>query len=428
MDSHSSTSILYVPIDFGKNINWYNARSGFDLARVWPDQQVYNDRTGYTRLAEDLRQALVSGQYAALVVGYEPTGVYHEAWIQALLGEFGAALTVRQIHPATSHAKRRELQRGRPRKSDRLDLDALSHCLRDGLATPAPHWTALDLRFEVWASQYGTVQQDLTRAKQRLGSQLDRLWPGLLVDTKQFAHAHPGVAVPEPLLRSRPWERALLRALVQHAPNPYDWLSWSAAQIQAFVRQHTGRCGPKTLAKIQGGLARGLYLPPDLARLLAERLQADFQLYLALETRLSSLAASAEALVADTPAAVLVTIPGMSAVLAARYVGHVGPRERFTSPAQVWAFAGFDPSLNDSGDQRGEVHISQKGAPAFRDTLYLIGFHTAQHCPAIGQAHRRALQHGKGGVGAVLHAAHKANRMCFHLYTTQQPYDPHHAH
>lgn len=424
MDPDSSTKDLYVAIDFGKNVNWYSARVGPGLGRVWPDRKVHNQRQGYAQLAHDLSQAHASGRYATILVGYEPTGIYHEAWIQALAADFGDQVQLRQVHPATSHTKRQELQRGRARKSDPLDLEALSHCLCEGLSSPAPLLTGEDLRFEVWTSSYQQLLQEQARQKQRLGAQLDRLWPGLLVDVKQFAKAHPELEVPVPLLRSRPWERALLAAIVQFAPNPQVWRDWRPAQIQAFVRQHIGRCGPKTLHKLQQVLERGLYLPPELAELLAQRLRLDFQAYLGLQDRLTQLEQAAEDLVGHSQAAVLTTIPGMSAVLAARYKGHVGSMGRFVRAAQVWAFAGFEPTLNASGDHRGQAKISQKGAPTFRDTLYLIGFHTRQHCPAIRLAYQKALRRGKGPVGAVIHAAHKANRMCFHLYTTQQPYDP----
>jgi len=418
---------LYVPIDFGKNVNWYTACAGQELVRVWPERKVHNHKQGYAQLAGDLSQALASGGYGAIQVGYEPTGIYHEAWIQALLVDFGHQVAVRQIHPATSHAKRQELQHGRQRKSDAIDLEALSFCLRDGLSTPAPQLTVEDLRFEVWVSAYEQLLEAQSRLKQRLATQLDRLWPGMLVDVEKFAQAHPDLEVPEPLLHSRPLERGLLHAIVIYRPNPQEWRGLSPQHIQAFVRQHTGRCGPKTVAKIQQMVGRGLYLAADLAQPLAERLQADFHTYLEGQQRRTQMEQAAEDLVEHSQAAVLLTIPGISAPLAARYTGHAGAIGCFATSGQVWALAGYDPTLDDSGDHRGQPKISRKGAPAFRNTLYLIGFHTAKRCPAIRRAYQKALAHGKGAVGAVIHAAHKANRMCFQLYTTQQPYDPRRA-
>jgi len=72
----------------------------------------------------------------------------------------------------------------------------------------------------------------------------------------------------------------------------------------------------------------------------------------------------------------------------------------------------------------GWGHISRKGDPGLRDTLYLIGLHTARHLPAIGRVKQQAKARGKGEVAATLHAAHKANRLLHHLLYYQEPFDP----
>ncbi len=59
-----------------------------------------------------------------------------------------------------------------------------------------------------------------------------------------------------------------------------------------------------------------------------------------------------------------------------------------------------------------------------RSVLFSIGLNTSQHCAGIAQAKQRATHHGKRPIGAVLHAAHKANRICFALLTRQVPFDP----
>ncbi len=146
--------------------------------------------------------------------------------------------------------------------------------------------------------------------------------------------------------------------------------------------------------------------------------------FLTLEQRLDTLATQADTLVPASPAAVLDTIPGVSPLLAARYLAHLGHPQRFVSAAQIWSFAGFDLVSEESGDFRRSGHISKKGDPGLRDTLYLIGLHTSQYLPAIAQAKQRALKRGKSDLLATLHAAHKANRLCHHLLYHQRPFDP----
>jgi transposase len=196
------------------------------------------------------------------------------------------------------------------------------------------------------------------------------------------------------------------------------------AGIQSFYRTHLGRCGSATAELAYRLVKQAVLPPPDIATLLAERLQADFAYYLNLEQRALSLTAQAQQLVPGSPAEVLDTIPGVSPLLAARYLAHLGHPQRFVSASQVWAFAGFDLVSEESGDFRRVGHLTKKGDPGLRDTLFLIGLHTAQHVPAIAQAKQRALSRGKSEVLATLHAAHKANRLCHHLLYHQQPFDP----
>ncbi len=122
-----------------------------------------------------------------------------------------------------------------------------------------------------------------------------------------------------------------------------------------------------------------------------------------------------------SPAAVLVSVPGMSADHAARYLAAVGDINRFPSADHLWAFAGFDPVYEQSGDSAWVGHLSKRGDPAFRDTLFLIGQSTARHCPPIRQAFQRAYRRQpRRRVLATLHAAHKANRLLYHLLRTQE--------
>ncbi|MCA9953044.1 MAG: IS110 family transposase, partial [Anaerolineales bacterium] len=236
---------------------------------------------------------------------------------------------------------------------------------------------------------------------------------------------HPDLPTPVPLVLSKPLERQSLQAILHHCPDPHYFRTLDQVGIQAFFRQHIGRCGPITAGKAFSIVSQAVLPPPDVAALLAEQLQVEAQQYEALSQQLQQLEVEAEALVPHTPAAILTTIPGVSPFLAARYLGYLKAHRRFNTAAQIWAFAGFDPIIEESGDYRRVGKISRKGHPGLRDTLFLIGLHTARQIPAINRVRRRALARGMGHVGATLHAAHKANRLCHRLLYDQIPFDPH---
>ncbi|MFQ5614827.1 MAG: transposase, partial [Anaerolineae bacterium] len=390
-------------------------------------------RPGFEHVTRLLDALLTCGEYQQVVLGHEPTGVYHEAWARALLERYAAyrygsetpALDYRFLNPLWVKRKRQQLAGGRPRKTDRLDLLAIAHCLRDGLGQPAALPTGDELRFQLWATAYRRAQRERRGLTVSLLSQLDRLWPGAVVNVRRFRQAHPDLSdVPLPLVLSKPLERQRVQAILQHCPNPHHFLALGQAGIQAFFRQYIGRCGPATAKLAFQVVQKALLPPPEVAQLLAVQLQADFARYQTLSQRLQTLSDQTQALVPDTPAAVLTTVPGISPLLAVRYLAYLGHHQRFQRPAQIWALAGFDPATDHSGDRQRWGKISRKGHPGLRDTLYLIGLHTAKNIPAIDRARQRARANGKGPVGAVIHAAHKANRLCHRLLYDQVPFDP----
>lgn len=424
MQNDSSTTPLYVGIDIGKNVHCYGGYAGGELKLISPRQEVRNNQPGYETFRAWLQAQVTSQCYGPILVGLEPTGIYHEAWAYALQQDFGDQIALRFLNPYQTKQKRRQLQNGRKKKTDPIDVEAIAYCLRDGQGNPAHLARPDTLPFDLWAAEFRQAYREHQRLQLSILVQWDRLWPGVLVDVKAFQKAHPHLKPPQPLVRSRPLERKLARYLLGENPNPYHWRSFSPDALQRLLHEKGLHCGPITAQRVFD-LAHDALLPPqDLAEALTERLQNDFQHFLQLDERLAQLQQQAETLVPQSPAAVLTTIPGIGAYLAAQYLAYVVDPHRFDHADQIWSLAGFDVEQDDSGDRRRMGRITRRGDPAFRNVLFSIGLNTSQYCPAIERARKQALKHGKKPIGAVIHAAHKANRMCFYLLLHQVPYDP----
>ncbi|MEN7974081.1 MAG: transposase [Verrucomicrobiota bacterium] len=423
---------LFVTLDIGKNVHWFGAYAGFDLEEIASPFKVRSDRGGFEQVTTILDALLACGAYEQVVLGHEPTGIYHENWARELYDRYQPQregvceprLDYRFLNPLTSK-KRREVQaNGRKRKTDPIDLKAIAYCLRDGQGQPAFLPTGQELQFQLWGKAYRNTERERRQLTRAILSQLDRLWPGAAVNLKRFKKMHPELDVPVPLVRSKPLERKRVRAILTHSPNPHCLLNLGQDGIQAFLRQHVGRCGSATANLVYDLLQNAVLPPPEVAALLADYLQDDFQRYLNLDQRLDILKNQAEIIVPDSPAAVLTTAPGISPFLAARYLAYLGHHRRFLSPAEIWAFAGFDIVTDESGDYRRVGKITKKGAKGLRDTLFMIGFHMANHIPALQRIRNRAVQRGKSKIAATIHVAQKGNRICYHLLYHQIPFDP----
>lgn len=422
MYTNTNTIPLYIGIDIGKNVHSFGAYAGANLSLVHAAEDVHSNKAGFEHFQKWIQGRL--NKYHPITIGLEPTGIYHEPWVYAIRQAYGNAVTLKFLNPYQTKQKRKQLQNGRSRKTDPIDVEAIAHCLRDGQGSTACLAQKQEAQFQLWMTEYHQVKKRRQRLLTNLSTQMDRLWPGALVDVRRFKNAHPDLEPPTPLLLSRPFDRQLLQVIIEHRPNPHDWKHQSLEAIEAFFRQHGRRCGPKTAQKVSEVVNHALLLPSYLTGELAIRLQEDFSLFQRVSQRLDMLKRRAEDLVPHTKAAVLTTFSGISHFLAAQYLAYVIDPARFDHADQIWALAGFDPGRNDSGDRRFTGEISRRGQPGLRSTLYQIGLNTSQRCSVIRKCKQRALQRGKGRVGATVHAAHKANRICFHLLAHQVAFDP----
>ena len=135
MPSYYNT--LFVPLDIGKNVHWCAGYAGYDLTPVVEPFKVRSDQSGFERVTTVLDGLLTSGEYDRVVLGHEPTGIYHQAWSRALYDRYAPYRTGQQqpqldyqyLNPLLTKRQREQLSRGRKRKTDAVDLRAIAFIL-----------------------------------------------------------------------------------------------------------------------------------------------------------------------------------------------------------------------------------------------------------------------------------------------------------
>ena len=422
--------VLIVLLDIGKNVHWATAwtASGLELVRPY---RLPTTRTGLTQFIQMTDTLIAEHTPLLVLLGHEPTGVYHEPWGRALMDHYAANLNG-QASPLMDYIffnpyqvkLARQQTHLRHRKSDPRDLAAMLDLMLRGLGQPAFLPSGIDLLIRQEVGFIRAQSRLLGHLERQLRQQLDRLWPGAVVNVNQFRKAHPHLPRPTPIIQTRPLQRDRLRVLLAHCPNPYDLQTMSDREILNLYRKHTGRAGPTLLHTLRSWVNNAVLLPPDVASPLADQLQRLFQQYTATETLIEDGRGRLVPLLSQTPARHIPAIPGLGEMDAAAYFAGVGSIKRFHRAAEVWAFAGYDPVTDGSGDKPDRVgHLSKRGDPAFRDALYQMGYRTAQNYAPVSITFLDAFDRGKCEVEATIHAAHRVNRICFHLMQNDEPFE-----
>ena len=424
--------VLIILLDIGKNVHWVTActASGRELV---PPRRLLTTQAGLTQLIQMIDAQIAAINPRLVLLGHEPSSVYHEPWARALMkryaphleGQAQPAFEYRFFNPYQVKLARQQTHL-RHRKSDPRDLAAMYDLMLRGLGQPAFLPTGPELLIRQEVGFIRAQSRLLGRLERQLRQQLDRLWPGAAVSLKQFRKAHPNMPEPAPIIQTHPLQRDRLRVLLAHCPNPYDLLAMSDEDLLALYHREVGRCGPSVINILRTWARNAVLLPPEAAAPLAEQLQRLFQHYLATETLIEEGRGRLVPLISKTTARHLPAIPGLGEMDAAAYLAGVGSIPRFHRDAEVWALAGYDPISDGSGDHPDRVgHLSKHGDPAFRNALFQMGYRVAQNYAPVSLTFLDAFDRGKSEVEATIHAAHRVNRICFHLMYHDEPFQNH---
>lgn len=336
-----------------------------------------NSRTGAEELITRL-DALDGKARLAM----ESTGHYWIA-LYEYLGDRGYPVTV--FNPLQIQAYR---QVGiRKTKTDRVDSYFIADFLRvrsaEAIRVSAPTYRQL---------------RHLARFRFSL---IDRL-AGL----RRRAHTILDQVFPEyPALFARPFHTTS-RRLLRQAVTAEEFAAWPLADLTETIRKASrGRLGQDKARAIYAAAqtSLGIRSLSQVARLemswLLEQMDLLDQQVKALDQTLSALL--------PPEGHLLVTIPGISTVLAATILGEIGDVHRFPNLKSLVAYAGLDPTVYQSGHfQAAHTALSKRGSRYLRRAVWLSATAARRFNPDLAAFYRRKRQQGKHHsttMGAVCH-------------------------
>ena len=314
------------------------------------------------RLGEALDWAVGQARgrmFAHVAVACEPTG---PRWLQVqrLCAERGLPLVC--IQPLVSHIARQQ-QDYTTHKSDESD------CVMIARLAFELHCYIPEELDEAWARlrHLGRRRAQLitsaTASVQRVRDFLSVAWP-----VAPEACAHPFTSVT--------WLTAMQVVTSRCGGQPEKLAAIGLAEFTALVRQAVAGWGGQRPASVVcravfAALASTEGVVVSHRRALLLRRSAD-ELGDLRRTRaqLRAVEADMAAVLGELGLSRLADIPGLTAVGAAAILAETGDPRRYDSSSSLARHAGLSPSGNASGAFEGQAHISRRGRPGLRLTVW----------------------------------------------------------
>lgn len=120
---------------------------------------------------------------------------------------------------------------------------------------------------------------------------------------------------------------------------------------------------------------------------------------------------------------VITSVPGISTILGSIILAEIRTIDNFRNCDQLLAFAGLEPSVNQSGQSEHSGKMVKRGSTHLRLALLQAAEKTALYSPTFKRYLTKKLQQGKHYNKAKSHTAKKLVRVLFYLLKNHKYFD-----
>lgn len=392
--------MIYIGIDIAKRSHVISAVDERGVTVV-ESFKLNNTADGFEKLLKRLRKAGATPDNT--LAGMEATGHYWVALFDFLTSH-GYETAV--INPIQTDAFR-DVWTVRKVKTDAIDAALIADLVRYKQYAPSALGDEETEELRNLARYRISLVERSTALKNRATAILDRTFPelaGLFSDSYCPTH----------------------RALLEHCATPEQVKSTDIRTLTKILREAShGRCGRekaeqlKGLAKESVGVGFGSRTLAFEVRLLMEELGFIRDQIDEVERELSSL-------LDKTSGRWLLTIPGIDVALASVIAGEIGDPNAFDDPHKLMAYAGMDPTKNESGETvSSDGKMSKRGPAALRWAL-MEAADCARKCdPYFGDYYdRKKGADKKHHYVALSGVARKLMGVILAVMKEERPYEP----
>jgi len=220
-------------------------------------------------------------------------------------------------------------------------------------------------------------------------------------------------------------DMASLRVIMAHICDPARVIRLGPKRLREYVVNRGVRMWAPKAVQVVEAARLALAVPEGQRQAAQEFVARDMVLLEMLEAELAECDRQLSQVIADTPAGVLVSIPGVGVTAASYYGAALGDPHRFRNANAAYRYSGLSPaSYESAGKKSGRSYISREGSAPLRHAIITLGRGMRSHEPDFGAYYQRLTSSGKPPLVALVAVGHRAHRLAFSMMRNQTAYDP----
>ena len=390
-------SKVFVGIDVAKE---YSTAQGIDTSgKKLFFVRFSMDKTGFSVLRKEMTRC--SENLNEIVVAMESTGCYHINLFSFLCAEGFRCAVVNPL--LISKYAQRPLRKTKTDKKDALSIAQFLLDNENSLSKVTESQDTQDLRDlarerESLSWVIAGMKNDVKRLLQSTFPELETLCPKLYTETMlHFLQQFPSAR----LIRGAK-KKDIDKALICPGENR------KRVHINA-----DDIIGAATRSVASAGIAKEL--------IVSEKVSTILYLQEKCERITEALVEACEALWIEE-FEIIKSLDGVKDITGSTFLAEMGDIAKFKSYKSVIAFAGLDPSINQSGKYEGQSRISKRGNRHFRRVIHIMTLCAIKNENIFREYYLRRKAEGLPPMKALMATSHKLIRVTFSTLTHKMPF------